>query len=126
MLAGMLAGLRLRAKLATRRAAFGAVGGVFLIVGVACLSVSLWIVTAALAGAAVAALVVGLIYLGLGFVVIAIGRRPVVPAAPAAALPPPAAHHRTVPPTLMAGSVPGMIEAFLFGLGAGRAFKGRR
>lgn len=116
MLAALVARAEISLRMSIRRAVFGTVGGVLMLVGVGFLTLSLWIFLAASLGAGVAALIIGFAYLGGGLIFLAIGRRRGI------YLPPPApgAGPVTGSPKL------GMAEAFLFGLDAGQSVRRRR
>jgi len=60
-----------RLRRAARQSALGLAGGLCLLVGAGFLTVAAWIALSLAAGAAVASLVIGLAYAGLGAVVIA-------------------------------------------------------
>ena len=94
-------------KYSLRRAGFGLGGALFMLVGLAFLTVAAWIALAQAQGAMMAALIIGCAYVGVGAVIIALGtRRP-----------------RYVAPvgTRTAFSAGGLSAAFAQGFGAGAA-----
>lgn len=93
-------------KLSLRRAGFGLCGAVFMLIGLAFLTVAAWIALAEVRDTQFAALIIGAGYFGLGLVVAALGtRRPYVPPAAASA----------------GMSMSGLSAAFAQGFGAGAA-----
>lgn len=65
-----------QAERAARRGALGLTGGIFLGVGLTFLTIALWIGLKLAAGAGIAALVIGCLYVAAGCVVIALSRMP--------------------------------------------------
>lgn len=111
----MFANLFLSMRLAVQRAAFSAVAGILMLVGLAFLTVAAWIGLAAAYSTLVAAVVIGCAYMGLGFIILAIAslRRP---------LPPPVAPAPPLPGAAPVGfSAAGVLGAFVQGIGAGIA-----
>lgn len=112
----MFALLRLRARLAARRAAMVSIGAVFCLVGLFFLTLSLWLALAAIMSPVLAGLILAGAYFGIGLIFVGMGSRhyvrvPVDPvAAPAAA-----AAAATAPPVLG----PSLLQAFLYGVQAG-------
>lgn len=109
----MFANLFLSMRFAMQRAAFSAVAGILMLVGLAFLTAAAWIGLATAYSTLVAALVIGCVYMGLGFVLLAMAslRRP---------LPPPVAP--AVPPAAPVGfTAAGLLGAFVQGIGAGIA-----
>ncbi|MDW4499903.1 hypothetical protein R5H30_18055 [Sulfitobacter sp. D35] len=108
--------MRLRAALAARRAGLLTGGLLCIVIGCAFLTVALFIVIAASHGAGLAALVVGVIYVGFGLVFVGLSRRTPhsvrAAAAATAAAPPPAGTDAAA-----------LVTAFLSGLSAGVAAK---
>jgi hypothetical protein len=105
---------------AGRRAALGFGAAVLLLIGLAFLTVAAWLALAALRDPLFAALVIGLVYLGLGLILLAMAGRRAPPPPP----PDPATRDDAlraamaqaglnVPPK---GEFPPLIESFLFGL----------
>jgi len=104
----MFGTIALSARLAARRAAFGLVSTLLLLVGFAFFTAAAFMAMQAARGAIFAALVVGAAYTGLALILLAIGmRRP---------LPPPVAA-----PPVAAVSLAGIAGAFVQGIGAGIA-----
>lgn len=117
MIEAFLAPLRHEVADTARRASFGVAGALCLGVGAGFLTVAGWIILSLNHGAMIAALVIGLIYMGVGLVLIAVsGRsrrryrydhRPHLPPRPSGA----------------GGSE--LINAFLGGVNAGKALRRR-
>ena len=108
----MFENLKASAAQTARRSAFGLLGGLALVVGIAFLTVALWIVLVNVADSLTAALVIGSIYVGSALILLAFslsGRSD-----------PPTvrAHHRQAPPS-KAEAMVGIAAAFFEGLGAG-------
>lgn len=126
-----LAAAQTQASLADsiRRAVLSMVGGVLLVVGVAFLTTALWILLERHWSNLVAATVVAALYMAVGliFLLMSRGRRPIPVAPPAAAaavppsgrVPPGSPFGSPIPPT--SSVVPPLVEAFLFGLNTARA-----
>ena len=112
----MFGALRFRINLALRRTAFGAAGALCFLLGLGFLTSAVWIGLALAYGGLIASLLLGLIYCGLGLVLVAFAaRRPPSPS------PAPAAAARPVPTVGQAD----LIAAFLGGLDTGRAMARR-
>lgn len=97
-----------KAKQALRRGVITALGGLLLAVGLGLLTAAAWIAIAGAAGHLVAALSLGLIYSGIGLILVAVSGR--------SAPPEPARPQRPEPPPQ-----PDMMQAFFKGMGAGVA-----
>ncbi|WP_376874533.1 phage holin family protein [Albirhodobacter sp. R86504] len=103
----MLGALQHRIADAARRSAFAGVGAVFGLVGLGFLTVAGWLVLEATRDATFAAIVLGLVYLGISIVALAIAfSRPTPP-------PPP-------PPVAQTNPIASLIPAFLAGFEQGR------
>ncbi|WP_245964136.1 phage holin family protein [Roseovarius spongiae] len=106
-----------QAREAVAMTALGLAGGLLLIVGMAFLTVALWIFLAAAESALIAALVIGLLYVGLGLILFAVAsarrRRAERRAALAAAQTPKSSPLMQV------------AEGFAIGMQAGRAARSR-
>lgn len=102
-----------RLQQALRRTAFGAAGGLFLIIGIGFLTAAAWLAMALAFGAVFASVIVGLVLCGIGLVCLALAARRPVP--PSAALQPP------VPAARQAD----LIAAFLGGMDTGKAMARR-
>ncbi len=98
----LLEGIRTELRTAARRAGFSALGALFLVAGLGFLTTALWIALAATQGALTAALVIGALYLGLGFLLLALAAR-------------------RNPSARKADQFPALMEAFMVGLTAGTA-----
>ncbi|MFN3936684.1 MAG: phage holin family protein [Gemmobacter sp.] len=111
-----VAELKRAAGQTARQAAMAAAGGVLLAVGVAFLTVAIWIGLSDAFGPLVAALAIAALYAGAGLLVLWLGGR----RQPAPAVPAPAARLRTAASqgTLFRpqGRFPPLVEAFLFGV----------
>ncbi len=106
--------IRDRIGRAARRGALGLAGGLCLAIGIAILTVAAWILMAAATDHFTAALTIGLIYAGLGLILIAVASRSPERHHPAGAeVPPPGGRPKGPPPDL--------VNAFFEGLGAGIA-----
>ncbi|WP_102110214.1 phage holin family protein [Oceaniglobus roseus] len=92
---------------AARRAVFGTVAGLLMLVGAAFLTLAAWIYLASVLGIFYAALVLGLVFVGIGLIVLAIGLRPPRYRHP----PPPVAQPTT------------LVSAFLSGIAAGQGLR---
>ncbi|MBD3625230.1 MAG: phage holin family protein [Rhodobacteraceae bacterium] len=104
--------IRDRIARAARRSALGLAGGLFLAAGIATLTVAAWILMAEATDHFTAALTIGLIYSGLGLILIAVAGRSTDERR----------HHPTeadTPPPK--GPPPDLVNAFFEGLGAGVA-----
>ncbi|PZX18894.1 hypothetical protein LX81_00587 [Palleronia aestuarii] len=123
MLAGPLLQARLTARLVARRAVFGSIGGVCLLIGAGFMVAAIWILLDRAYGPLAAALVLAVIFCGLGFCILAFSRIPprVVPREAAQRM----ADPRMAPPPTGLTSA-GLISAFLWGLNAGRGVRRRR
>ena len=114
MLAIWRANFEARFRLALHRTVFGLLAGVLMLIGCVFLTVSAWLLIAASFGLIVASLVMAGMFFGLGALMLMLGRRPAV--APPVAAPAPVA-------TTKAGRRAGLLDAFIFGLEAGRAVR---
>jgi hypothetical protein len=112
------AAMTARARRGARHAALLTISAILLATGVAFLTAALWIVAAAAWSAGAAALLLAMIYLGLGGIVLALAlsRRRRVPPSVAA----------TPPPQPAANPYAPMIEAFIFGLDTAIRLRRRR
>ncbi|MBS8225662.1 phage holin family protein [Vannielia litorea] len=103
----MLARLQMSLAHAMRRVAFSAGAGICFLVGAAFMTVAGWIYLVETTSTQTAALIVGAVWLALGFVLLGMSRIRRVPPVPVAQ------------PTPVAGPL-GLAEAFIVGLQAGR------
>ncbi|WP_099824315.1 phage holin family protein [Oceaniglobus indicus] len=112
MIAPLIYPLRRAIALAVRRAVFGSAAGLLILVGSVFLTIAAWIFLAQQLGSGLAALILGLVFIGIGLIVLALGlRNPVRHVAP----PPP-------PPPAAVDTV-ALVNAFLSGLAAGGKIK---
>lgn len=93
---------------AVRRTAFGLAASVCMAIGLAFLTVAAWIWLVAIAGALEAALIIGAIYMGVGFILLALAAR----------RPP---QRRYVAPDVP--PMPDLASAFAQGLGRGMSLR---
>ncbi|SMX42933.1 phage holin family protein [Actibacterium lipolyticum] len=104
----MLSDLQQKAAQGARRAALGAAGVALISVGAGFLTVAAWLVLSALQDAQFAALVIGLSYLGVGSICLAMGKR--------AGTPP----RSTIAPRAASSPAEEIAVAFLRGLRTGQ------
>jgi len=99
------------ARFAVRRAAFSGGAALCLLVGAGFLTVAGWLALVAITSAQVAALIVGCIWVGAGFVLLALGQmRPKVDVPPV----------ERNPNVEAAANGASLAEAFIYGLESGR------
>lgn len=112
----VLAGLQLQFRAALHRAGYTALATVFLLIGLFFVTLAVWLALALLVGALYASLTMALLFMGVGLVLLALGRRRYVrvPVAP----PPLAAGAPRGP---LGYAMPALLEAFVVGLTAGLA-----
>ena len=119
--AGTLERARYRARVASRRIVFGAIGGFFVLIGLVFMGVALWITMAEIYGTVATAVIVGLTCMGIGFLTIAFSyRRPATVRADAIG------EVRNVSPDPTAITAATLVNAFIVGLRAGRYRSSRR
>jgi len=120
---GLITAIKSRSARALRRALLNAIGTVFLAIGTAFLTSAAWILLAEVYSPLFAALILAGIFLGIGLILLGVAsrakHRSAAIAAEAAALHDPAAP----PPT---GALSPLAEAFIIGLNAAAAARGRR
>ncbi|QQA41869.1 hypothetical protein [Pelagovum pacificum] len=116
---GLLYAVEARAALAARRAAFGVVGLVLMLIGLGFLSLSGWLALAAATTPIQASLIIGGAYFGVGLIVLVIAsvRRYRVPASGSTAA--------MASATPNGNMLPAAVQAFMVGLTAGMT-SGRR
>jgi hypothetical protein len=114
-----VSGLKLQARAAARRAGFTFLGTVFLLIGIGFLTAAAWIVLSEMRDPLFAALVLGGVFVGLGLIFFGISMSRYVRVR-VAAPPPPAGTHA------LAYALPALAEAFMMGISAGSATRGRR
>lgn len=118
---GLISAIKDRSARAIRRALVSAVGGVFVAIGMGFLTSAAWIMLEDAYSAAAAALILAGIYIGIGLIALGVAsssaKRDAV-AAPRTALNDPA-----TPP--QPGAMSPLAEAFIIGLNAAIAVRGR-
>ncbi len=118
---GLISAFKDRSARAIRRALISAVGGVLVAIGVGFLTSAAWIMLEDVYSAAAAALILAGIYIGIGLIALGVAsswaKRDAV-SAPRSPLSDPAA-----PP--QPGAMPPLAEAFIIGLNAAIAARGR-
>lgn len=114
---------KMTARLVVRRAVFGAVGGLLLLIGLGFMMAALWTALAWSVGSIMASVILGLIFLGIGLLVLAFSRVPprAIPRDVSARIADPARPTPRAPPI----TAQGVLSAFLLGLTAGRAVRRR-
>lgn len=114
----MLAQIQERLARGVRRAAYSTGAGICFLVGAAFLTAAAWIYLARTTSPELAALIIGAVWLGFGFILLGLGSAGRAPRH----APPVADPHRPpekeAPPSPPSGF--GLAQAFLFGLEAGR------
>lgn len=116
----MLAAITLRAKHAARKAALSTGAAICLLIGAAFLTVAGWIALVELTSTLHAALILGALWVGVGFLLLALAQlRPRVKLPPAEAAP------GLGRASLGASAGAGLVEAFIFGFEAARGRSGR-
>lgn len=120
----MLAAITLRAKHAARKAALSTGAAICLLIGAAFLTVAGWIALVELTSTLHAALILGALWVGVGFVLLALAQlRPRVKLPPAEAAP--GLGRASLGAGLGASAGAGLVEAFIFGFEAARGRSGR-
>ncbi|WP_226782984.1 phage holin family protein [Oceaniglobus trochenteri] len=120
MLDRLLAPVRAAAARAARKAAFGAVGVIFLLAGLAFLTAAAWIALAIAYGALIAALVIGLAFTGCGLIFLAVATSS---SKSGKSHPPQHLHQEKRPPAAVSQAQ--LIDAFIGGLNAGKTMRRR-
>ncbi|MFD0859068.1 hypothetical protein [Roseovarius aquimarinus] len=120
---GLITAVKYRSARAIRRVLLNSVGGVLIAIGVGFLTSAAWILLEEAYSALFAAAVLGGIFVGFGLIFIGIAarakKRAKMIAAEAAAL-----HGPATPPPL--GGLSPLAEAFIIGLNAAQAARGRK
>lgn len=116
----LMSNLKLRARLAARRAGFSAAGAVLVVIGLGFLTAAAWTALSEARDALFASLVLGAAYLGIGLVFLGLARRHVSDVA--VARPQPVA----TGPTFRTYLTAALLEAFLAGLAAGAVRRARK
>lgn len=113
--AGLLERARFRARIASRRIVYGAIGGLFVLMGLIFMAVALWITMADVYGTRATAVIAGLTCLGIGLLTIAFSyRRPPLVRTDATS------DVGRVSPDPTALTAATLVNAFVVGLKAGR------
>lgn len=129
MFANFLIRAQLTAKSVARKAAYGSLGGLFALIGIGFLAAAIWVALADAAGALVANLIIGAVFLLIGAVVLVYARIPprVIPRHQARAMADPT--RANIPPS--AGVSPTVLttasiaQAFILGLTTARRLRRR-
>lgn len=119
--AGLLDRARYRARIASRRIAYMAIGGFLVLIGLVFMAVALWITMADIYGTRATAVIAGLTCMGIGFLTIAFSyHRPRTIRTDATS------DAGRVPPDPTALTAATLVNAFVVGLKAGRYRSSRR
>lgn len=119
--AGPLERARYQARVVSRRIVLGAIGGLFVLIGLVFMAVALWITLADIYGIRATAVIAGLTCMGIGFLTIALSYR-----RPRLVRPEAAGAVRSAPPDPTTVTAATLVNAFVMGLRAGRYRSSRR
>lgn len=120
MLSQLASNVKDSARAAARAAAFSMLGGIFALVGIAFLTVALWLLLEQMDGALFAATVIGALYTAVGFLLLAFGARGKTQSSAHRAQAQRAATHPGTP-TAEREPLVQVAEGFAIGMQAGRS-----